>query len=438
MKLKNVEDSFLKVSGKIQSNDYISSISHGLMSTMPLMMVGAIGSIFNQLGIPAYQKFLQTSGLKKITVLPNEIGTNLFALFAVFAIAYAFAKKRKHDGLTAGILGLMAFLFVTPLHFSKTGAMDAIPVQWLGASGLFTAMILGCLVARVYCLFIDKHIVIKLPDSVPPIISRSFGAILPGLVIGIVAMALSYGFSLTSFQSLHGFIYKIIAQPLTMVGSTFPALIIAVLAVGIFWALGIHGTMVALSVFYPVWASIDMRNLAAYNAGQPAFSIVSMQFFFLCAFAGGAGNTLGLILNMFTSKVKSNRVLAKLAIVPGLFGINEPIIFGIPIVMNLTLLIPFVFGPVITTVIGYILVKIGWLAAPTGIASITGAPIIINQFFQGGWTWAIWEAVIIVLSYLMYMPFFKMFEKEQLKNIASDEEDEKIKKVSSDFDKATK
>lgn len=437
MNTQNILNKVVKTSTAIQQNRYVSAISTGLMATMPLMMVGAIGSIFNQLSIPAYQNFLVSTGLKKIMVLPNEIGTNLFALFAVFSIAYQFAHSDKKDGLTAGILALMAFLFITPLTFDKTGAMSAIPAQWLGAAGLFGAMIVGLLSARLYCFFIDKNIVIKMPDSVPPVVTRMFGAILPGLAIAIISMALSFGFSHTKFASLHGFIYQIVAVPLTGLGSTLPALLIAVLFTGVMWTLGIHGTMITLSVFYPIWASIDMKNLAAFNSGHPAVSIVSMQFFFLCAFAGGAGNTLGLVLNMLTSKLPTNRALGKLALVPGIFGINEPIIFGMPIVMNPLIAVPFIFGPLLSTILGYIITKIGLIAMPTGISSITGAPIIVNQFLQGGWTWGVWTIVLIALSYVMYLPFFKAYEKTQLTQ-GKETQEATLNNVAKGFEDATK
>lgn len=438
MKAENISNMLLKVASKIQGNKYVSAVSNGLLSTMPLMMVGAIGSIINSLDIPAYQEFLETSGLKKITVLPNEIGTNLFALFAVFSIGYRFARLEKKDGLTAGIISLMAFLFITPLSFNDSGAMDAIPSQWLGAAGLFGAMIIGLCASKIYCVFIEKNLVIKMPESVPPVVERTFGAILPSLTVAIISLALSYGFSQTAWESLHGFIYAIIAQPLTGLGATFTALLIAVIFTNVMWVLGIHGTMVTLSVFYPIWAALDMQNLAAYNNGQPAPYIVSMQFFFLCAFAGGAGNTLALILNLFTSKIPANKTLAKLAIIPGIFGINEPIIFGMPIVMNPLIAIPFIVAPVVTTIIGYIGCKIGLIALPTGISSITGAPIVVNQFLMGGVSWAIWTIIVILISYAIYFPFVKLYEKNQLLEMTEQEQMASVEKIANEFEKATK
>jgi PTS system cellobiose-specific IIC component len=195
--------------------------------------------------------------------------------------------------------------------------------------------------------------------------------------------------------------------------------------------------MITLSVFYPILASIDMKNLAAFNSGHPAVSIVSMQFFFLCAFAGGAGNTLGLVLNMLTSKLPTNRALGKLALVPGIFGINEPIIFGMPIVMNPLIAVPFIFGPLLSTILGYIITKIGLIAMPTGISSITGAPIIVNQFLQGGWTWGVWTIVLIALSYVMYLPFFKAYEKTQLTQ-AKETQEATLNNVAKGFEDATK
>jgi PTS system cellobiose-specific IIC component len=237
---------------------------------------------------------------------------------------------------------------------------------------------------------------------------------------------------------MHGAVYALIAKPLTTLGGSFPALLIAVLFTHVLWSIGIHGTMVALSVFYPIWASLDMQNLAAYNSGAPIPNIVSMQFFFFVAFAGGAGNTIALIINMLTSKVASNKALGRLGLIPGLFGINEPIIFGMPIVMNPLLIMPFILSPMITTILGYIVCKMGIIAAPSGIASIPGAPIIVNQFLMGGWTWAVFEVVIISISYLIYFPFFKILEKQQLSNQNTEDAQGREAIIKQGFENATK
>lgn len=438
MNMEKITDGLMKVSSVIQENKYIGAISDGLLMTMPLMIVGAIGSIVNSLGIPAWQEFLTSSGLKHITALPNEIGTNMFALFAVFAIGCRFAKGENKDGMTAGILSLMSFMMVTPLEFNEAGAMAAIPAEWLGAAGLFVAMLMGLVAAKVYCTFIEKKIVIKMPPGVPPVIERSFASILPALSVAFLSLLLAFVFALTPFNSLHGFVYQIIAKPLSGLSGTFPALLIAVLFTHVMWSIGIHGTMIALTVFYPIWAALDMQNLAAYNAGEPAPYIVSMQFFFLCAFAGGAGNTIGLVLNMFTSKNEVNRTLAKLAIVPGLFGINEPIIFGMPIVLNPIMIIPFIVCPAVTTVLAYLACTMGVIASPTGISAIAGAPIVVSQFLQGGVTWAVWMVIEIVLSFVIYRPFFKMYEKRQLAEQSEEEQQKNLGKISEGFEQMTK
>lgn len=438
MNFEKLSNGLFKVADKIRSNIYVSAISDGLLSTMPLMMVGAIGSIINSLGIDQWQDFLITSGLKKFTVLPNEIGTNLLALFAVFAIGYRLAKAKKQDGITAGILSLMAFLFITPLSFGETGSMNAIPSQWLGPAGLFVAMIVGVLASRLYCLFVEKNIVIKMPEGVPPVIERTFGSILPAIAISVISIGMAYAFSLTDWESVHGFIYDVVSVPLTGLGSSFPALLIAVLFTHLFWSIGVHGTMVVLSIFMPLWAPLDGQNLAMFNMGEASVSIVSLQFFFLSAFVGGAGNTLGLIMNMLTSKVETNRTLGKLALVPGLFGINEPIIFGTPIVLNPLLMIPFILSPLVCTVLGYLVCSMGIIAAPTGVSSIAGAPVIVNQFLMAGVSWAIWIVVVLIISYFIYMPFFKLYEKKQLEEISENEQADKVESIGKEFEKATR
>ena len=397
--------------GKLQSNPYVSSITGALMSLMPVTIIGGIGSLLNGFPLPAYQDFLVNSGLKVITGIPTEITTNLLSLYAVFLIAVKFCETQKVDGMSAGLLSMMSFLIVTPFTIGETGAMQALPTQWFGAGGLFTAFIVALVTGKIYTIFVKKGWTIKMPDSVPPTVSKSFSGLIPGFVIAIIFLAVRGLLAATPFGDLHTMIFGLIAAPLTKLGGTFPAMIIAILLISILWVFGIHGAMIVLSVFMAVWTPLGNENLNAYNLGLPIPNIISMALV-MQGIAMGSGNTLGLAIAMLFGKSEQYRTLGKLAIVPNACGINEPIVFGTPIVMNFTLAIPFILTPLITVIIGYFGMKTGILPMLPGLSAPLGTPIIVSGLIAGGWKWGVYQALMIVLSYVMYKPFFNVIDKK--------------------------
>lgn len=409
--LENIQMKLQQSAGAIQNNRYISSITNGLMSAMPITIVGAIGSLINGLPIQGYQDFLVSSGLKTITSIPAEITTNLLSLYIVFLVAAKFAETYDLDGIPAGLLGLMSFFIVTPFTYSETGTMSAYPSNWLGATGLFTAFIIGLLAGRIYSLFSVKGWVIKMPAGVPPTVSKSFSGLVPGFAIAFVMLLIRYLTSVTPFGDLHSLIFSLVATPLTKLGGSFTAMLIALLVAQLLWFIGVHGTMVVISVFMPIWTPLSAANLGAFNAGQEIPNIVSLELFFMVVFMG-SGATLGLVIAMARAKSQQFKTLGKLSLIPNAVGINEPVIFGSPVIMNFTLAIPFILMPVLILILAYVGMLTGILPYLQGISAPLGTPVILGGLIMGGWKWAVFQALMIVLSYVIYKPFFNIIDKQ--------------------------
>ncbi|MCH4242384.1 MAG: PTS transporter subunit EIIC [Prevotella sp.] len=409
-----------KFAGWMNKNKTIQSISHALMSLMPVLMVGALGSLFQQIPIDAYQTFLTNTGLMSILKTLVNVTTNMLALYASFAVAYCYANSEEKDGFAAGLISLLCFFLVTPMNTVGEGytAVTNLPLSWMGAKGLFTAMIIAIIVAKVYCLFIRKNITIKMPDSVPPFISKSFTSIIPAVVIALLFAAVSALMSLTSFGDVHSLIYGVIGAPLSSIGgSIWAALLIYVLS-GLCWFFGIHGIAVVSAVM-PIWMAADAANVAAISAGGVATNIVTYNWVNVVGNIGGAGCTLGLILLCtFRAKSKRYKEIGKLAIVPSLFGINEPVVFGLPCMLNVTLAIPFIFTPVLLIGLSYVLTIIGILPIGNGVGAPASIPVL-QGLFNGGWRMAVWNVIEVVLTVLIYLPFFKKIDKQAV-------EDEKV------------
>ena len=412
-----IQDKFLKGAQAIQNNIYVKSISDGLLSLMSIIILGAIGSLINNLQIPVYQKLLVSLNLKPILSIPANVTINVLSLYATFLIANKFCElngnENKKYGLEVGIIALVSFLIVTPFNVDKSFSITGVPSEWLGAKGLFTSFLVALIVAKLYLFLKKKGWTIKMPDGVPPTVSSSFAALIPSFIIAFVFLAIRFLFLATKFQSMQNFIYTIISTPLTMLSNNAFTMILLVFLTQLLWIFGIHGVMIVVSVFIGIWMPLDAANLAAFNAGHAIPNIYTGAIYGMATFAG-SGLTIGLCIAMLTAHKEQYRILGKLSLIPNLFGINEPLIFGTPIVMNPILAIPFILTPLIGIVIAILGIKMGLLPILPGISVHTGTPIILHGFLAGGGSiaWAIYELIISIMSYFTYLPFFKKLDSE--------------------------
>lgn len=413
------QEKIQKFADKIQSNKYLSSISKGLMAIIPVILVGSIFTLLENFEVEAYQNFLTSSGLDDILSVPYQMTMELFALYAVVSIAYMAAGQFNKSGFPVALIALMSFLIVTPaveMEVSDGETAWFLSYEWLGAEGLFVAIIVALLSARVYALIMDKNFYIKMPKGVPPTIEKSFAAIAPAFIIIIFWLIVSAIYGVTDFETFHNFIYTLVQEPLTALGGQWWAYLIVVFVAHFLWIFGIHGTIVALSVMLPIWTPMGIDNLSAYQAGEPLPHMVpGRQFFLTYTALGGSGATIGFMILMLRSKSERLKKLGKLAFIPGATNINEPIIFGTPIVMNPKLAIPFITAPLATSVLAMIATSIGLVEPLRGVNAPLGTPIFMNGWLEGGLPVAILQAVLLVVTIVIYFPFFKMLEKDAVK-----------------------
>ncbi|MDP1511633.1 PTS transporter subunit EIIC [Paenibacillus sp. CMAA1739] len=398
-----------KVAGTIQQNRYMSAISNGLMSTLPFLIIGAFATLFSALAWEPYQNLI--APVKAIIGLASTMTTGIIALYAVFFIAYRLAQAFDKDPLVPAATALLSFLIVTPIQtFDK---VRALPLQWLGAQGLFVAMIVGLIAARLYIWIVDRNWTIKMPDGVPPTVVKTFSGLIPAILVALVFVVVAGLFMQTPFGTVHDFIYTYLQIPLEGLGGSLGALIIALIIMQALWMFGIHGAIVILAIVKPIWMSLDLANLDAFQAGSPLPNIIGLAFWSIfCNYAPMLGFALLLV---FLAKSKQLRTIGKLGLPGTFFSIHEPLIFGIPMVLNPLLAIPFIVAPIICAVLGYIATNIGLLPAPIGIYPPFGTPIFALGFIEGSWKLAAAQLVLIPISMLIYYPFFRTLDKQALK-----------------------
>lgn len=435
-----INDKVLPKAGELSNNRFLKSVSNGFMVLMPVIIIGAIFSLLNGLAIPSYQNFITNIGIKPILGIPNTITNDILAIYAVFFIAYNLAKTYDKDPGIAGMIALASFLAITPIVNTgnvikgfleknsivipadiKIAGVNSIPYDWIGSRGLFVAIIVAIISTVVYSKLLDRGLSIKLPESVPPTIGKSFAGLIPGFIIIILFMVINQLVTIIpGVEGIHSFVYTVIQGPVEkLLGNNIWSFLFAIFTAQFLWFFGIHGiTAIILPIFYPVWTSLTMANINAMNSGVSVFelpNIINRSFFSVYALVGGSGATLGICLYMtIKAKSKQYRTLGKLSWVAGLCGINEPLIFGMPVVLNPYMIIPFIAAPFISIVLAYFLTVINILPRLTTIIPL-GTPVVMSGFLAGGsagWRVALFQVAIIIISALIYLPFFKVIDKK--------------------------
>lgn len=410
----------LPVANKIGAQRHMTAIRKGVISTLPLTIVGSFFTLINNLPIDALAKMLVP--YKEILDVPFRYTVGILALYATFGIASSLAESYKLDKLTNGTLAVLAFLVSTaaPIHVNEDvkGVISAgryIDISNLSASSLFASIVTGLLTVEIYRFFKERNITIKMPAGVPPEVSNSFVALIPAAFILIFFWFIRYilNFNISSFLSM-------ILMPLkgVLVGNSLFGGLLTIFLITGFWTLGIHGAAIMAPITRPFWEMSIAQNMSEFAGGASAnhlSTIFTEQFLQWFLWIGGAGGTLALVTLFLFSKSAYLKDLGKLAILPGLFNINEPIIFGAPIVMNPILGIPFILGPLVTGTLSYFLTI--WGVVPMMMARLPfTVPSPLGAFSSTNWS--IPAMILVFVNYLIdlaiYYPFFKVFEKQQL------------------------
>lgn len=398
---------------KFSTNKYLQTIMGAMMATLGPVILGSIAVLLS-----IFTGKLKIAPLTNVLTAINTFTIGSLALYIAFLMAKFLVPHflKNDDGSMAGIISIMSFLILTPLGqiTHKGGDIAAIPTTWLSAQGVFSAMIVGLIVGRFY-VYIKQHgWTIKMPSSVPPMVSDAFSALIPAVAIGAVFGVISYLFALTSWGSVHQMIFSLIQQPLRNVGGSIWAMILVSLLMQILWFFGIHGTNVILPLVTPIWLSMDMENLSAVAKGQTPPNIIGLAFFNVITWSGLA---LGLVLlMMFASKSKQYKELGRLSIVPALFGITEPVIFGTPLVLNFDLAVPFITNNTIALVISYLLTKVGIVSRFIGAQAVFGLPLGFHAAVEGHISIIILQILLqLGLSPLLWYPWFKHLDNKAYK-----------------------
>lgn len=407
-------DGLTAISEKIAKNSLLQIITGAFMMMLPITMTGGFAGLFNGISYEPYQKFLTSFGIKPLLSVIYQWTSGTIGLYLVFLVAYSFAQKKdiSSSKIIVGLTSVICFLIITPYTVpSEPYATSSLPLNWLGASGMFSSIMVAFIVGIIFAFCKKYHLGIKLPDQVPAYIADQFTALIPVILSTIVFGLISCSFTVTSFGSFHQFIYTVIGTPLNALGSNVWGLWILQIVMYGLWFFGIHGGMTVGPVIMTLFMQLQLENLTAYQAGQPLPHIMIGD-----ALSFGTGSLPLLVAILIFAKSEASRTIGKLCLVPAIFGVDEPAYFGIPMILNPIFFIPWVLIAPTLSVIGTHLLKVvGLLGYSTGAGGQNTAslPFFVGNSMNYGLQGLIWGFVLFVIVTIIYIPFVKAYDKRK-------------------------
>ncbi|MCI8664203.1 MAG: PTS sugar transporter subunit IIC [Hungatella sp.] len=400
-------DILMRLMAAIQNNRILQGISKGFVMAMPIIFMGSFALVIKIIPVTAWKEFVSASALGPALSVVSKFTTNFVAVIYGFCIAHETAKEFKTSPGTCGLLSLIALFIVTPFD-SETGNLT---MTWLGAQGLFVAMIIAVVTVILYQYISARGWTIKMPESVPPFVSNSFKNIIPSLIILSLFTLVNALFSITPFEHVHQFVFTLIQTPLQNLGGGIVAMVLVATLCQLVWAFGIHASSVQ-SVMTPIWTAMDMSQLAAATAGTALPYIIGKQFWSVYSDA-----TILPLAILLMAAVRSSRYRStgKVSIIPAIFNISEPLVFGLPIVLNPLFAIPFILYKPLCLIIAYAATALGLVPRIMAVSVPFGTPYILSGIMQGGPRVALLQILLIFMGLVLYYPFLKAADNMALK-----------------------
>ncbi|MBU5360592.1 PTS cellobiose transporter subunit IIC [Enterococcus raffinosus] len=413
--MDKLSEKIMPLANWLGDNRYLMVLRDSFMLAFPLTMFGSIIVVINNL--PFFSD--DTKG-----VLSNLFGNgqnatmSIMTVFVTFGIGYYLSKSYDVEGIFGGAVAFSSFLILTPFFMSTESGetvSGVLSLDRLGAKGMFLGMIAAFVAAEIYCRVTKRGWQIRMPDGVPPAVTKSFAAMIPAILTLTVFLVINAVMVGVFNANLHDVIYDVIQKPLTGLGSSLPATLVSIFFIQFLWFFGLHGQIIVNSVMDPIWNTLMLDNLEAYKAGDTLPHIVTKPFMETFTVGlGGSGMTLAVVIILaFLMKKKQYKDIGRLALGPGIFNVNEPVIFGLPIVLNATILIPWVIAPIVVTTLNYLVMAAGIVPAPTGVSVPWTVPIIASGVLAtNSWLGGLLQVIDFLIVGMIWLPFLRALDKQ--------------------------
>jgi PTS system cellobiose-specific IIC component len=386
----------------LSENTYMSAIRAGMVSIVPLTIIGGVFMIISFLPIPGWEGVVGPR--LQLLQVPVTATFGLLAVFVCFAIGYDLGKRLGQEAIVSALVATTIFLLMQIRLDDQTLAMDN-----LGSKGLFVAIIVALISVRVQKFFTDSNLVIKMPQSVPPVVYESFLSLVPLFFLVLVFWLIRFvlGVDINSIIQ-HTF------APLVRALNTLPGILLYAFLVTMLWSVGINGDNALDAIVAPIFLQYLAANVEATTSGLPLPFITANGFFTTFVNVGGTGATIALALVLWNSREPGFRKVSRLSLPTQIFQINEPIFFGIPIVLNPIFMIPYIVNALILTASTYLLMYAEVIHKPFVNVPWTTPPVIGHYLVTGGdWRAAVWGVLSIAIAMSVYYPFAKVAERQR-------------------------
>lgn len=392
----------------LSENTYLSAIRAGVVSVVPLTIIGGLFMILAYLPVTGWDKIV--APYQQLLKVPVAASFGLLAVFVCYSVSYDLGRQLKQEASVSAGMATAVFLMISLKVEDLTFNMES-----LGSQGLFVAILISLISVRVQKFFTDHDFVIKLPPSVPRVVYDSFASLSPLCFLMVVFWLLRF---VLGIDLNHG--VQVAFQPLVSALNTLPGILSYAFLVTLLWSVGINGDNTLDAIVAPIFLQYLAANVEATVQGQPLPYITALGFFTTFVNVGGTGATIALALIMLNSREPGFRKVSRLSLVTQIFQINEPIFFGFPIVLNPIFMVPYIINALILTTGSYLLMQ--WQVIPKPFVNIpwTTPPIIGHYLVTGGdWKAAVWGACSILIAMAVYFPFAKAAERQRLKREAA-------------------
>lgn len=430
--MKNfVQEKVLPVVMRIVNAKPLLALKDGILYAIPLLIIGSVFLLLENFPYQPVVDFFTNAGMIGAMDQAVNCSFSMMSMVAVFAITYTYVKNEGFIPLPASFIALSCFLILQPGYLTNASG-DSVAVimkDWCSGQGMIGAILVGLTVGSVYSWFMRKKITIKMPEQVPEGIAYTFASLIPGFVLILSATLIYAFFANVVHTTFFEWIYLVLQIPLQNLTDTMGGMIIAMFLISFLWWFGVHGAAVVDGVLYGLWTANSAANQAIINKGLSLTlanggHIVTAQFYDNICVVTGSCITIGAVLYMlFFAKSEKFKAIGKVGIVPTLFNVNEPILFGTPFVMNPILFIPMILVPMVVTIVQYLAIASGICPMYTGVMAPWTTPIIISGLLIGGWKTALLQVLVIVISFVIYFPFMRKADQmvlEQEKDTVKD------------------
>lgn len=425
MKLENSKfvDKFTMFAAKFGNQIHLRSLRDAFATVMPLYILAGLAVLLNN---TAFKWIFSGDTLAQVQYWGITIANatlNISGLIIAAVIGYSLAVNREFENpIAAAMISLASLVVMMPntVEVVPDGAEKAVSVSGIlpfaniGTGAMFAGIIIALLSTELFIKVSKvKKLKVNLGDSVPPAVGKSFNVLIPVIIVlSVFAVGSALLFNLTG-MNLINLITTFIQEPLRHIGTGLWGCIILYSLGNMLWLFGVHQSIIYSSILEPLLIINITENIAAYNAGEVIPNIINVSQVTTFGLIGGSGCTICLLIATFlVGRNAATRNVAKLAAAPGIFNINEPVIFGYPIVYNIAMAIPFVLVPSLGILISYLATSVGFISPCVSLVPWTTPPLV-SAFLAtaGDWKAVVVQAIVIVIGVLIYIPFVKINDK---------------------------